>query len=93
MTEDAGAEDPEGGGEAKSGTFLVTAADEGSAVLSSVADGQVCPLGANPGFEAGEVVAATLVPEGPLGVTWRAAEVAERVLQAYDEGHSGVLNL
>ena len=66
------------GADAKTGTFLVTSADEGSAVLSSVTDGQVCPLGANPGFEAGEVVAATLVPEGPLGVTWRAAEVDER---------------
>lgn len=72
----------------KSGTFLVTAADEGSAVLSDVADGQVCPLGENPGFEAGEVVGATLVPEGALGVTWRPAEVVERwtpVIEAVDE--------
>lgn len=62
----------------KAGTFLVTAADEGSAVLSDVADGQVCPLGENPGFEAGEVVGATLEPVGALGVTWRPAEVVER---------------
>ncbi|HKJ60073.1 MAG TPA: DUF5812 family protein [Halobacteriales archaeon] len=68
----------EAGAAEKSGTFLVTAVDEGSAVLSAVADGQVCPLGANPGFEAGEVVEGRLEPEGPLGVTWRAAEVDER---------------
>lgn len=72
----------------RSGTFLVTAADEGSAVLSAVGDGQVHPLGENPGFEAGEVVSATLVPEGALGVTWRPAEVAERwtpEVEAVDE--------
>ena len=66
------------GADAKTGTFLVTSADEGSAVLSSVTDGQVCPLGSNPGLEAGEVVAGRLEPEGPLGVTWHAADVAER---------------
>ena len=67
-----------GSGEEKSGTFLVTAADDGSAVLSDVTDGQVHPLGANPGFEEGEVTRATLAPEGPLGVTWYPVEVAER---------------
>lgn len=65
--EDTGRDGPRGDG--KSGTFLVTAADEGSAVLSDVADGQVHPLAANPGFEVDEVLEATLAPEGPLGVT------------------------
>lgn len=72
----------------KAGTFLVTAADGGSAVLSDVADGQVCPLGENPGFEPGEVVRATLEPEGALGVTWRPTEVVARwtpAIEAVDE--------
>lgn len=69
---------PDTAGDVKSGTFLVTAADEGSAVLSDVADGQVHPLGANPGFEQGEVTSATIAPEAPLGVTWYPVEVAER---------------
>lgn len=76
------------GTDEKSGTFLVTAADEGSAVLSAVADGQVCPLGANPGFEVGEVVEGRLEAEGPLGVTWRPVEVAARwtpEVEAVDE--------
>lgn len=62
----------------KSGTFLVTVADGDTGVLSAVADGQVCPLAANPGFAEGEVVEATLAAEGPLGVTWRPVEVAAR---------------
>lgn len=69
----------------KSGTFLVTSADEASAVLSDVADGQVHPLGANPGFEAGEVAEATLAPEGPLGVTWYPVTVAERWRPAIED--------
>jgi hypothetical protein len=77
-TPEPGAADTGARGEEKSGTFLVTAADEGSAVLSDVADGQVHPLSANPGFQEGEVAVATLAPEGPLGVTWYPVEVTER---------------
>ena len=72
----------------KSGTFLVANADDDSAVLSDVADGQVHPMGVNPGFEEGEVAAATIAPEGPLGVTWYPVEVAERWrprIEAVDE--------
>lgn len=72
----------------KAGTFLVTAADRDAAVLSDVADGQVHTLGSNPGVETGEVVRATLEPEGPLGVTWRLADVAERwtpAIEAVDD--------
>lgn len=64
--------------ETKSGTFLVTAADESSAVLSAVGDGQVCPLESNPGFAVDEVVEATLEPVGPLGVTWQAVDVDDQ---------------
>lgn len=59
----------------KRGTFLVTHADEGSAVVRDVADGQVHTLSTNPGLSAGEVLEATLAPEGPAGVTWTVAEV------------------
>jgi hypothetical protein len=60
------------------GTFLVTHADDESAVLRDVADGQVHTLAENPGVEAGEVVAATLEPEPPMEVAYRATEVADR---------------
>ena len=62
----------------KSGTFLVTAADEASAVLAAVEDGQVCPLAGNPGYEAGEVVEATIEPADPMGVTWQPVDVLDR---------------
>lgn len=65
-------------GATKSGTFLVTAADDDAVVLSALADGQVCPLASNPGFSVGEVLEATLAPEDPLGVTWRPVDVVER---------------
>lgn len=84
--EETGRDGP--GGDGKSGTFLVTAADEGSAVLSDVADGQVHPLGANPDLEVDEVLEATLAPEGPLGVTWRPVEIVERwtpAIEAVDD--------
>lgn len=64
--------------ERSTGTFLVTHADEGSAVLRDVANGQVHTLGENPGVEAGEVLEATIEPEPPLGVTWRVDEIEDR---------------
>lgn len=79
---------PTGAHGEKSGTFLVTVADDESAMLSDAADGQVHPLGSNHDVEAGEVVRGTLEPEGPLGVTWRLADVAERwtpAIEAVDE--------
>lgn len=72
MSEGAGAD------ETKSGTFLVTAADDGSAVLSAVGDGQVCTLASNPDLSVGDVVEATLAPAGPLGATWRLVDLVER---------------
>jgi hypothetical protein len=62
----------------KTGTFLVTAADDGSAVLTDVDDGQVHPLAANPGVETGEAVAGTIVAEPPLETTWRLVESTEQ---------------
>lgn len=62
----------------KSGCFLVTHADEGAAVLSAVADGQVHTLDGNPGLDAGDVVEATLAPVPPMAVAWEVVEVRER---------------
>ncbi|WP_136590883.1 DUF5812 family protein [Salinigranum halophilum] len=59
----------------KTGTFLVTAADEESAVLKNVTSGQVHTLSSNPGVEADEAVEGTVEPEPPLNVSWRLAEI------------------
>lgn len=75
----------------KTGTFVVTEADEGSAVLRDVDDGQVHTLSANlpldpregeEGSEAsplvaGEALEATVVAEPPMELTW-AVEAVER---------------
>jgi hypothetical protein len=63
---------------AKTGTFLVTAADDDSAVVRDVAGGQVHTLASNPGVEAGDVLEATVAPEPPLEVTWTVEAVSER---------------
>jgi hypothetical protein len=55
----------------KQGTFLVTHADEGSAVVQDVADSQVHTLADNPGLAVGEVLEATLEPEPPMEVAWQ----------------------
>lgn len=62
----------------KSGTFLVTHADEGSAVLRAIADDQVHALSANPGLEPGEAIEATIAPEPPLEATWEVREIDDR---------------
>ncbi|WP_338741281.1 DUF5812 family protein [Haloplanus salilacus] len=62
----------------KTGTFLVTAGDDGSAVLRDVADGQIHTLAENPGFETCEAVEATVEPEQPLEVAWRVVDVVDR---------------
>ena len=62
----------------KSGMFLVTHADDDSAVLKDVDDGQVHTLSSNPGVAAGDAVEATLAPEPPLEVTWAVVEVEQR---------------
>lgn len=65
----------------KEGTFLVTHADEDSAVLRDVVDSQVHTLSENPGVEGDGVVEARLEPEPPMGVTWQLVEMqAERTI-------------
>lgn len=62
----------------KTSTFLVTHAEESSAMLSDVRGGQVHTLSDNPGVEAGEVVEATVAPDPPMEVTYSVVEVADR---------------
>jgi hypothetical protein len=62
----------------KTGTFLVTAADDDSAVLADVNDGQVHTLATNPGVDAGDAVEGTVAPEPPLDVAWQLVDVAQR---------------
>lgn len=69
----------------KESTFLITHADEGSAVLKDVHDGQVHALSNNPGVEAGDVVEGTVAPDPPLEVSWQLVEVAERRSLAVEE--------
>lgn len=59
-------------------TFLVTAADDESAVLRDVEGGQIHTLDENPGVAAEEVLEATLEPVGQMGITWRVVDVAGR---------------
>ena len=68
----------DGAGATTEGTFLVTEADEASAVLRDVRTSQVHALAENPGFAAGEVVDAALAPAQPLAVAWSVESVAAR---------------
>ncbi|MEF8781197.1 MAG: DUF5812 family protein [Haloferacaceae archaeon] len=64
--------------DAKESTFLVTHADEESAVLKDVTDGQVHTLASNRGLTEWDALEGVLRPDGPLGVTWRLVESASR---------------
>jgi len=68
-----------------SGTFVVTHADEDSAVLRDVDAGQVHTLGDNPDVEPGDVLEATLAPEPPMEVTWTVRTVDARRHVAVEE--------
>lgn len=62
----------------KTATFLVTSADDESAVLSDVEDAQVHTLSENPGVSAGDVLEATVAPDPPMNVTYSVVDVADR---------------
>ncbi|MFC6903689.1 DUF5812 family protein [Halalkalicoccus tibetensis] len=62
----------------KRGTFLVTHADEGSAVLRDVDTGQVHTLSGHPELESGEAVEGTIAPEPPVEATWSLEGIDER---------------
>lgn len=65
-------------GRKREGRFLVTHAEEESAVLKDVDRGQVHTLGENPGVEAGDFIEGTVAPEPPMGVTYRLVEFETR---------------
>lgn len=62
----------------KTSTFLVTHADDDSAVLRDVADSQIHTLSGNPGVDELDVMDATLAPEPPLEATWTVVDVENR---------------
>jgi hypothetical protein len=62
----------------KTATFLVTSADDESAVLSDVEDAQVHTLSENPGLAEGDVLEATLAPDPPMDVTYSVVDVDDR---------------
>ncbi len=64
--------------ERKRGTFVVTHADEATAVLRDAEDGQVHTLQENPDVDAGEVIEATVEPVPPTGAAWEVVEVGDR---------------
>ena len=61
----------------KTGTFLVTAADADSVVLSDVTDGQVHTLAENPGLEREQVVEATIAAVQPMEAVWTVEDLRE----------------
>jgi hypothetical protein len=61
--------------DSKEGTFLVTAADDDSAVLKNVENSQVHTLASNPGIERHEAVEGVVAPDPPMNVTWQLVEV------------------
>lgn len=67
------------------GRFVVTHADEASAVLKDVDRGGVHTLGDNPGVDPEEVIEGTLEPEPPMAVTYRIAEIEARRQLSIDE--------
>jgi len=59
----------------KEGTFVVTEADEASAVLRDAEDRQIHTLAENPGLEAGDVLEGTIEAEPPMEVVWSVVEI------------------
>ncbi len=63
---------------AKTGTFVVTHAEDDDAVVRDVDTAQIHTLSSNPGLEVRDVLEATVAPDPPLEVTWQVIEVAAR---------------
>ncbi|SEH12674.1 hypothetical protein SAMN04487967_0911 [Natronorubrum sediminis] len=60
------------------GTFVVTHAEDDSAVVRDVETAQVHTLASNPGIEVHDVLEATVAPDPPLEVTWQVVDVDGR---------------
>ncbi len=67
------------------GTFLVTHADDDSAVLKDVHGGQVHTLCSNPGVTVDDAVDGTVAPDPPLEVSYRLVEIEERRALSIEE--------
>lgn len=59
-------------------TFLVTHADDESAVLHDTADGQIHTLAENPGLDADDAIEGTIAPAGPMELAWELIEMDAR---------------
>ena len=57
------------------GRFVVTHADEDSAVLKDVDSGQVHTLAENPGLDREELIEGTIEPEPPMEVAYRLTDI------------------
>lgn len=73
---DAEQDDPDD--ERVEGTFLVTAADEDSAVLKNVDTGQVHTLSSNPGVERHDAVTGVVAPDPPMNVSYQLVDIDSR---------------
>lgn len=62
----------------KTGTFIVTAVDEETAVLSDVDDRQVHTLESHPDLAVEEVLEATITSKPPMDVEWTLETVEDR---------------
>jgi len=71
--------------ETKESTFLVTHADDDSAVLKDVHDGQVHALTTNPGVDVDDAVEGAVAPDPPLELSWQLVAVDERRSLSIDE--------
>ncbi|MGM0590549.1 MAG: DUF5812 family protein [Halobacteriota archaeon] len=81
--------EPIGDESRKRGTFLVTAADDDTAVLKDVDGGQVHPLSSNPGVAVGDAVEGVVSPDPPLNVSWQLTEIeTRRSLRVEQSGES-----
>ena len=65
-------------GRRKESTFLVTHADDASAVLRDVHDAEVHTLAENPDLGTHDILEATISADPPMAVTWTVETVADR---------------
>lgn len=63
---------------AKTGTFVVTQADEDQVVLSDVTDRQVHTVDSNPDLAVEDVLEATIATNPPMDVVWHFEAIEER---------------
>lgn len=75
--QDANATDS-GADNTKTSTFLVTHAEDETAILSDVYDGQVHAVAESSTLAVDDVLDGTLAPEPPMETTWRLVDVEQR---------------